>query len=213
MQDGLKVIDILAHHPSTAHFISKSLAIRFVSDNPPESLVTKMATTFTATDGDIREVMATMLKAPEFWDPANFRSKVKSPLEMLVSAVRAVNGDVDYIQQVNGIMNQLGEPLYRKLEPTGYSNRSTDWMNSASLLARMNFANSLAQGKVNGVKVDTAQFSGDASAIEQRILLMPPSRDAQDAIQAGLSEQQTQPAQMGPLVAGLTMGSPDFQRR
>ena len=213
MEDGLKVIDILVHHPSTAQFISKSLAIRFVSDNPPESLITKMAATFTATDGDIREVMSTMLKAPEFWNPANFRSKVKSPLEMLVSALRAVNGDVDYIMQVNGIMNQLGEPLYRKLEPTGYSNRSTDWMNSASLLARMNFANSLAQGKVNGVKVDTAQFSGDASTIEQRILLMPPSKDAQEAIQAGLAEQQTQPAQIGPLVAGLTMGSPDFQRR
>jgi uncharacterized protein (DUF1800 family) len=114
---------------------------------------------------------------------------------------------------VNGIMNQLGEPLYRKLEPTGYSNRSTDWMNSASLLARMNFANSLAQGKVNGIKVDTAQFSGDAATIERRLLLMAPSADAQSAIQAGIAEQQTQPAQIGPLVAGLTLGSPDFQRR
>jgi uncharacterized protein (DUF1800 family) len=213
MEDGLKVLDILAHHPATAQFISKSLAIRFVSDNPPDSLVRKMAATFTASDGDIREVMSTMLHAPEFWDPANFRSKVKSPLEMVVSAVRAVDGNVDYIMPVNGIMNQLGEPLYRKLEPTGYSNRSTDWMNSASLLARMNFANSLAQGKVNGIKVDTTQFSGDETTIERRILLMAPSADAQSAIQAGIAEQQTQPDRIGPLVAGLTLGSPDFQRR
>jgi uncharacterized protein (DUF1800 family) len=212
-EDGFKVLDILAHSPATAHFISKSLAIRFVSDNPPESLVAKMAATFTSTDGDLREVMSTMLKAPEFWDPANFRSKVKSPLEMVVSAVRAVNADVDFIQQMNGTMTQLGEPLYRKLEPTGYSNRSTDWMNSASLLARMNFANNLAQGHVNGVKVDTAQFSGDPMAIERAILLTEPSADAKAAIQAGLAEQANQTRQIGPLVAGLTLGSPDFQRR
>ncbi len=217
-EDGFKVLDILAHHPSTAHFISKSLAIRFVSDNPPEALVAKMAATFTSTDGDIRAVMETMLKAPEFWAPANFRSKVKSPLEMVVSAVRAVNGDVDFVQQLNGTMTSLGEPLYHKLEPTGYSNRSTDWMNSASLLARMNFANNLAQGHVAGIKVDTAQFAGDPETIERRLLLTAPSEDAKAAIQAGLAQQAAQGAtqqqdRIGPLVAGLTLGSPDFQRR
>jgi uncharacterized protein (DUF1800 family) len=209
MDDGLKVLDILAHQPATAHFISKSLAIRFVSDNPPDALVNKMAATFTETDGDLRQVMRTMLNAPEFWDPANFRSKVKSPLEMVASAIRAVNGDIDFAGAMNGLMTQLGEPLYRKLEPTGYSNRSTDWMNSASLLARMNFANALSQGHVNGVKVDTAQFTGDPIQIEKRILLTNPSPDAEAAIQAGL--QQGTPS--GPLVAGLTMGSPDFQKR
>jgi uncharacterized protein (DUF1800 family) len=213
MEDGLKVLDILEHHPSTAHFIAKSLAVRFVSDNPPESLVTKMAATFTATDGDLREVMSTMLKAPEFWDPANFRSKVKSPLEMVASAIRAVNADIDFVQPMNQTMTQLGQPLYRKLEPTGYSNRSTDWMNSASLLARMNFANTLAQGKVPGIKVDTTQFSGDQDAIERRLLLTAPSADAKAAIQAGLAEQAPQPQQIGPMVAGLTLGSPDFQKR
>jgi hypothetical protein len=213
MDDGLKVLDILAHQPATARFISKSLAVRFVSDNPPEALVNKMAATFTATDGDLRQVMSAMLNAPEFWDPANFRSKVKSPLEMVASAVRAVNGDIDFAGAMNGLMTQLGEPLYRKLEPTGYSNRSTDWMNSASLLARMNFANSLSQGKVNGVKVDTAQFTGDPIQIEKRILLTNPSADAEAAIQAGLDPALQKGKPSGPLVAGLTMGSPDFQKR
>ncbi len=211
MNDGLKVLDILARNPATANFISKSLAIRFVSDNPPEKLVEKMAATFEKTDGDLREVMRTMLHAPEFWDPANFRAKMKSPLEMVASAVRAVNGDVDFAQNLAGQLNQLGEPLYRKLEPTGYSNRGSEWMNSASLLARMNFAIALAQGKIAGVKVDPAQFAlaVDPSKIERNILLTDASPAARDAIQTGLDQQQ----QLGSMAAGLTLGSPDFQRR
>ncbi len=211
MGDGLKVVDILARHPATANFISKSLAIRFVSDNPPATLVAKMAVTFEKTDGDLREVMRTMLHAPEFWDPANFRAKMKSPLEMVASAVRAVNGDVDFAQNLASQLNQLGEPLYRKLEPTGYSNRGSEWMNSASLLARMNFAIALAQGKIAGVKVDPAQFAlaVDPSKIERNILLTDASPAARDAIQTGLDQQQ----QLGSMAAGLTLGSPDFQRR
>lgn len=211
MGEGLKVLDILADHPSTARFISKSLAIRFVSDNPPEELLRKMEKTYMKTDGDLLEVMRTMIYSPEFWDPANFRSKIKSPFEMVVSAVRAVNGDVDYAQALNGQLNQLGEPLYRKLEPTGYSNVGADWTNSASLLARMNFGMALAKGKIAGVKVDPAQFSVvvDASRIERNILLTDASPEARDAIQTGLAQQQD----LGALAAGLTLGSPDFQRR
>jgi hypothetical protein len=112
-------------------------------------------------------------------------------------------------------MNQLGEPLYRKLEPTGYSNRSTDWMNSASLLARMNFAISLTQGKVPGVKVDAGQFAGDPSDVEHRILLTDASPDSQAAIMAGIDQQKAapKPGPPGPMIAGLTLGSPDFQHR
>jgi uncharacterized protein (DUF1800 family) len=119
-----------------------------------------------------------------------------------------VNGDLDFTNALNGLMNQLGEPLYRKLEPTGYSNNSSEWMNSASLLARMNFAISLTQGKIPGVKVDTAQFSGDPAQVEHRLLLTDASADARSAIEAGLTDERT-----GPMIAGLTLGSPDFQRR
>jgi hypothetical protein len=112
-------------------------------------------------------------------------------------------------------MNTLGEPLYRKHEPTGYTNRGGDWLNSASLLARMNFANTLAQGKVGGVKVDLTQFSGDTTAVEHNILLADASPASQAAIQAGIQEAVAAKAKtpVGPMVAGLTMGSPDFQRR
>jgi uncharacterized protein (DUF1800 family) len=211
MGDGLKVLDILANHPSTAHFISKSLALRFVSDNPPEALIGRMEKTWQKTDGDLVEVMRTMIYAPEFWDPANFRSKLKSPFEMVVSAVRSVSGDIDFAQALTGQLNQLGEPLYRKLEPTGYSNTGQDWANSASLLARMNFGMALAKGKIPGVKVDPAQFAiaVDASQIERNILLTDASPAARDAIQTGLAQQQD----LGAMAAGLTLGSPDFQRR
>ncbi len=211
MGDGLKVLNMLADHLSTAKFISKSLAIRFVSDNPSEELIGKMVKTWLKTDGDLLEVMRTMIYSPEFWDPANFRSKIKSPLEMVASAVRAVNGDVDFAQALAGQLNQLGEPLYRKLEPTGYSNVGADWTNSASLLARLNFGIALAKGKIGGVKVDPAQFAVvvDPSRIERNILLTDASPEARDAIQTGLAQQQD----LGALAAGLTLGSPDFQRR
>ncbi len=159
--DGEKVLDILAHHPSTAHFISKKLATRFVADNPPEALVDRMAKTFLQTDGDIRKVMQTMIDSKEFWSAGAYKSKIKSPLEMVASAVRAVNGDVNLAFPLVNQIAQLGEPLYRKLEPTGYSNSSAEWANSAGLMARMNFALNLAGNKVPGVKVETAAANPD----------------------------------------------------
>jgi len=156
MRDGETVLDIVAHRPSTAHFISRKLAMRFVADDPPESLVARMAKTFTRTDGDIRAVLDCMLDSREFWSEGAYRTKVKSPLEMVASAVRAVNGDVDFAAPLVNQLTQLGQPLYRKVEPTGYSNSGREWLNSAGLVARMNFALQLAGNKVPGVKVASA---------------------------------------------------------
>ena len=109
-----------------------------------------MAQTFQKTDGDLRAVMQTMLDSKEFWSEGAYRSKMKSPLEMVASAVRAVNGDVDFAFALVNQVAQLGQPLYRKQEPTGYSNSSQEWLNSAGLLARMNFAVQLANGQSPG---------------------------------------------------------------
>jgi uncharacterized protein (DUF1800 family) len=158
--DGEKVLDIVAHSPATAQFISKKLAMRFVADDPPATLVDRMAETFRKTDGDLRAVMKTMLESKEFWSQGAFQSKLKSPLEMVASAVRAVNGEVDYAFPLANQVGQLGQPLYRKQEPTGYSNSSKEWLNSGGLLARMNFAMQLGDNKVAGVKVDPAQSAG-----------------------------------------------------
>jgi hypothetical protein len=160
IQDGEKVLDIVARRPATAHFISKKLAMRFVADEPPASLVDRMAQTFMKTDGDLRAVMKTMLESKEFWSVGAYRSKMKSPLEMVASAVRAVNGNVEFAFALTNEVAQLGEPLYRKLEPTGYSNSSKEWMNSAGLLGRMNFGLNLAGNRVQGVKVEGDPAAG-----------------------------------------------------
>ncbi len=218
MDDGLKIIDLLAHHPATARFISKSLAVRFVSDNPPQPLVDRMAATFTRTQGDLREVMKTMLASPEFWTPDAFHAKLKSPLEMVASAIRATNADVDFGFALNRELTQLGEPLFRKQEPTGYSNKSQDWVNSAALLARMNFAMNLTANKVPGVKVDLQRFvnaQNDPMAMAHDILMTDLTPEARQTISQGLVDNNSATTKPAPieLVAGLTLGSPDFQRR
>jgi uncharacterized protein (DUF1800 family) len=155
ISDGEKVLEIVAHHPSTARFISRQLAMRFVADEPPASLVDRMAETFRKTDGDLRAVMKTMLESKEFFSQGAYRTKLKSPLEVVASAVRSVNGKVDYAFPLANQVAQLGQPLYRKQEPTGYANSSKEWLNSGGLLGRMNFAQQLADNKIPGVKVDT----------------------------------------------------------
>jgi uncharacterized protein DUF1800 len=177
-KDGEQVLDILSRQPATAHFISKKLAMRFVADEPPAALLDQMSATFLKTDGDIRQVMLTMINSKEFWSAGAYKTKMKSPLEMVASSVRSMNGNVDFATSLMQQVAQLGEPLYRKLEPTGYSNSSKEWANSASLMARMNFALQLASNKVPGVKVEVAE---------------------------------TQPG--GNPLAGLPLGSPDFQKR
>ncbi len=221
IEDGLQVLDILVHHPSTARFISRKLAQRFVADRPPESLVDRMSETFRKSGGNIRDVMKTMLESREFWSKGAYRAKLKSPLEMVASAARAVNADVeDAFGLANQIAN-LGEPLYRKVEPTGYPNTGAQWINSAALLARFNFALNFAQNRLQGVQVTVDEFSSgntsDMEAIARRILFANPSPETSKTIALALTRQQAasknQKAPSPGLVAGFVIGSPDFQRR
>ena len=191
----------------TARFISKKLAQRFVADDPPQKLIDKMAKTFRDKNGDIREVMKTMLTSDEFFSQAAYRAKVKSPFEMIVSAVRATGAQVDFAFPLANQIAQLGQPLYRKLEPTGYSDANSEWVNSAALLARMNFALALAQNKVPGAKVDTSLFTGDPSEVARQVLFTDAKPETLAAI-----EKQAQGSTNAPVV-GLMLGSPDFQRR
>jgi uncharacterized protein (DUF1800 family) len=210
MEDGEQVLDILARHPSTAHFISKELAQRFVADNPPEALVNRMAQTFLATNGSIREVIKTMLNSKEFWSQGAYRAKVKSPFEMVASSARALDANVTDGWALANQVGKLGEPLYRKLEPTGYSNLNAEWVNSASLLGRMNFALQLAQNQVESVKVNVSRFGDDPSEVAKALMFRAMSKETRAAIDKALEDnKQKNPA----LVAALVIGSPDFQKR
>lgn len=155
--DALQVLDILARHPSTARFISRKLAVRFVSDNPPAALVDRMAKTFQKTGGDMREVLRVLFESKEFWAKNATKAKIKSPLEFVVSAVRATEAEVDNGFALAEVVGRW-KPLYRKQEPTGYSNASADWVNSSGLLERMNFATALAANRLPGVKLDPGKY-------------------------------------------------------
>ena len=209
-QDGLQVIDILAHHPSTAKFISKKLAQRFVADEPPQSLIDRMAQTFTKTDGDLRAVLETMFVSTEFSSEGAWQAKVKSPLEAVVSAVRATQSEaLDTVTLVQKVAD-LGEPLYNKLEPTGYSNTGEGWLNTAGLMGRMNFATSLVSGQIPGIKLDASGLEGkDGAGIAQVVLGREASAQTLEVLEKDLQGKETTPRAL----LGLVLSSPDFQRR
>jgi uncharacterized protein (DUF1800 family) len=160
VEDGLQVLDLVARHPSTARFISRKLAQRFVADEPPSSLVGKMAKSFTRTNGDIRAVLKTMLDSREFWSGRFYRSKMKSPLELVASSLRSLDAQVSSAAVLGLAVARLGQPLYRKPEPTGYSNSSEEWVSTSGLLHRMNFALALASNRLPGVKVVAGPDAG-----------------------------------------------------
>ena len=207
-QDGIQVIDILARHPSTARFISRKLAQRFVADDPPPSLVDRMAKTFTATGGDLRAVVETMLTSREFLSEGAWQAKLKSPLEMVLSSVRALGADVTDTTALAQRIAELGQPLYGKAEPTGYSTTADAWESSAGFLGRINFAGALAAGKIEGVKVDEAGLPNTGEAAARRLLGAAVSPATRSRLENGAS-QPLSPASL----AAVVIASPDFQRR
>jgi len=226
-KEGLEVLRILAHHPSTAKFVCTKLATRFVSDDPPQALVDSMAQTFLKKDGNIREVLATMLDSPEFWAPDAYRAKVKTPLEFVVSAVRASGAEVTDAMPIAHQLQNMGMPLYGMQPPTGYSTKADAWINSSALLGRMNFALALTSGKVKGAQVDSEQLPGRSdpqqtlSALENALLSGDVSQQTNDVIAARLQDSKISRRKLDDparppnisLIAGLLLGSPEFQRR
>jgi uncharacterized protein (DUF1800 family) len=207
-EDGLKVLDILVKHPSTAKFISRKLAQRFIADEPPQTIVTAMADTFRRTNGDIKAVMQTLLRSREFWSEDAYRAKIKSPLELAASAIRATGADVQSPLPLALRIAELGQPLYRKQEPTGYSNTSSEWVNSASLLGRMNLALAITQNQLPGARVAPRSFEGEPVQMAKRLLLTEPSAQTREALGRAAAEGKS-----ADMMAALVLGSPDFQRR
>ncbi len=188
-EEGVKLLKMLADHPSTAKFISTKIAIRFVNDEPPKGLIDKMAKTFLEKNGDIKQVLITMVSSPEFWSETALRAKTKSPLELAISSVRALNAEVSQPYQLFNWIKKMGQQLYFYQAPTGFPDRAQYWINTGSLLNRMNFGLALADGRIPGVtfnllalnKNHEPESAEDALITYSKILM--PERNTDETIQ------------------------------
>ena len=251
-REGRDLLHFLATRPATAHFVSHKLAVRFVSDDPPQSLVDRMAKSYLASGGDISVVLKTMFHAPEFWSTTTYRAKVKTPLEYVVSAARASNADITNFQPLTNALRDMGMPVFGCIPPTGYKWDAADWVSTGALVNRMNFALSLAANRLPGItmtwsgqnpqpaspeseeaRLQSILVAGEvsestrASVLEQLVAQSPntPAPQPQPRAQAkpvsasaGGRPQNQPPApsaqeKQDQLLAGLLLGSPEFQRR
>ncbi|NNF00538.1 MAG: DUF1800 domain-containing protein [Pyrinomonadaceae bacterium] len=158
MNDGLKVIEILVSHPSTAKFIARKLAVKFVNDKPSDAYVNRIAKAFQRSNGDIKTTLRAMFYDKEFYSPENYRSKIKTPFELLASSLRALDAETNGSIALIGLLNRMGEPLYGYQAPTGYPDTAEDWVNTGALLERMNFAVALASNRIPQTNVNLRQF-------------------------------------------------------
>jgi uncharacterized protein (DUF1800 family) len=240
---------MLATRPATAQFLCRKLAVRFVSDDPPQSLVDRMARAYLGSGGDIKAVLKTLFRSPEFWSTGAYRAKVKTPIEFVASASRASQADTSNLQPLLNALRDMGMPLYGSVPPTGYNGESANWIGSGQLVNRMNFALSLAANKLPGVTVSWTPALRESAAAdsilsapqeEQRLELMLVADGVSQSTRAALLEQvgtqdALNPAPARPasvanqtriraqaatalekqdeLLAGLLLGSPEFQRR
>jgi uncharacterized protein (DUF1800 family) len=187
-EEGLRLLHLLATHPSTAAFISRKLATRFVSDAPPQALVDAMAKTFLQKDGNIKEVLITMVSSPLFWERDALRAKTKSPLELAISAVRSTNAEVTAPFALYQWITRMGQKMYNYSAPTGFPDRGPFWINSGSLLNRMNFGLALASGRIPGVKMNLLALNNNhepesaQSALRTYSTLLLPERNVDETV-------------------------------
>ncbi|MBC8053478.1 MAG: DUF1800 domain-containing protein [Sphingobacteriaceae bacterium] len=182
-QEGVELLTMLAQHPSTAKFISRKIAVRFVSDNPSQKLVDKMARTFSESKGDIKQVLITMVSSPEFWSKEALREKTKSPFELAISAVRGLNAEIIMPYQLYTWITKMGQKMYYYQAPTGFPDKGQYWINTGSLLNRMNFGLALASQRIPGVRLNLALLNknrepeSSQAALETYGKMIMPERD------------------------------------
>ncbi len=219
MDEGLGLLKLLANHPATMHHLSRKLCQRFVRDDPPDGCVDDAVAAWKRSHGDIREVLRAIFHGPDFWAAETVRAKVKTPLEFVVSAVRAVGGDPDSTPRLAQVVARLGEPLYLHAAPDGYAEQEDAWVNSGALLDRMNAAVALAAGRLPGVSVDldaviptTADREGLVAAADEKLLGGGMSEHTKHVIRQELQDVGD-PVQARALAVGLAIGGPEFQRQ
>ena len=194
IKDGLKVIDILVAHPSTAKHLARKLAVKFVSDNPSDALVGRVADAFTKSKGDVKATLKTLFSDKEFFAPENYRAKIKSPFELAVSSIRTLGGNTNASPAFIAMLNKLGEVPYGYQAPTGYPDTAEDWVNTGALLERLNFAVAIASNRIPGTRVDLKDFSTtDKVKTLDRAVAEILDGDISAASKANLMKQLEQP--------------------
>ncbi len=212
VEDGEHVLDLLARHPSTARFISYKLAVRFVSDDPPEALVERAAARFTETDGDIREVVRTIVTSPEFFSREAYRAKVKTPLEWLASSVRGLDADVGNLRPLLGALDFLDQPLYGYQPPTGYPDVADAWASSSALLQRAELSQRIGRaGLRHGVGREWDGSERPAEFVLGRLLPVIDTERVGSIIED--ETEGSEPREAISVAVALTLASPEFQRK
>jgi uncharacterized protein (DUF1800 family) len=217
--EGIRLLKLLANDPSTMRFVSHKLCARFVSDEPPDGCVDDAVAAWRRSGGNITDVVRAIVRSPDFWAPQAVRAKVKTPLEFVVSAVRAVGGEPDTTPELAEVVGRLGQPLYLEPSPTGYPETQEEWVNSGALLHRMNAAVALAAGGLPGVTVSldgllpaTDEPDTLIASVDSRLLggILTSSSIAvlRDQL-ASVRNRETARS----LVVGLALGGPEFQRQ
>lgn len=217
--EGIRLLKLLASLPATMHHVSWKLCQRFVNDDPPDGCVDDAVAAWKRSNGDIREVVRAIVIGPDFWAPRNIRAKVKTPLEFVVSAVRAVAADPDTTPRLAQVVARLGEPLFQHVAPDGYPEMEAAWVNSGALLDRMNAAVALAAGKLPGVTVTADSGLGAAASpddivavVDREILDGTMSENTKQVIKRQLTDIGD-PTQARALAVGLALGGPEFQKQ
>jgi uncharacterized protein (DUF1800 family) len=230
LAEGEWALDQLASSPATARHISYELAQYFVADDPPADLVERLAQRFLASDGDIRAVLETLFKSPEFRAPANYGEKFKTPYQYVISVVRAAGAEVNNVRPLLAAMNRMGMPLYGCQSPDGYKNTEDVWLNPDALAQRISFVSGISLGRsplaaVIDDTIDSDPYAGGAS----RSPTDPPAQTVGsadeppldvNAVLATVGDQVSARTRAriavsgpSPLNAAQVLGSPDFMRR
>ncbi|HEX7939821.1 MAG TPA: DUF1800 domain-containing protein, partial [Gemmatimonadaceae bacterium] len=219
-EDGEQVLDIVARHPATAKHIVTKLARRFVSDDPPQSVIDRCSKVFTKTDGDIRAVVGCVVKSPEFMSPSAYRAKVKTPFEVVVSGIRATQSQLDLRPGAPQAVAYLGQPIFGRLTPDGWPDVGSEWMNAGAILNRINFGLALAGDRVPGVvtgSVPELEAVRDSSREKQvdavvRVLLggqvSPETREILMSGENPFAAKAAADSTMGSTAAASAMGPP-----
>ena len=216
--EGERVLDLLAREPATAEHVVRKLVSRFVADVPPETLVQRATKVWRRTDGDLAEVMRTILESDELLaaddDGEHRDAKVKSPLELLASALRTAHADVRQGMVAAKLVGDLGQPILRAEPPTGWKETADAVVTAGGMVTRFDVATRVASNRVAGVRIDTARWTrlasgaGGIDALAQDILLVPPSADTRAALVEARDAGATPD-----LLAALVLSSPEFQQQ